>query len=105
MWEEKIKINGPYNFDEGLRRLSIDPLHVVSLEQRSVKVPMWLQNEPAVVEVRAAGTTENPKFIISGENERQREQALEKITEIFQWNFQLEDVHRHFQNKNLQESI
>lgn len=102
VWQEKLKVNGPYNFDEGLRRLSIDPLNVVSLQERSVKVPLWIQNEPAVVEVKATGTTENPGFIISGHNQLQKEQELEKITEIFQWNFKLEDVHEHFQNTNLQ---
>ena len=36
----QYKINGPYNFDLLLDRLSLDPLHSVNLYDRSVKVPL-----------------------------------------------------------------
>jgi DNA-3-methyladenine glycosylase II len=102
VWQEKIEINGPYNFDEALRRQSIDPLNVISLDQRLVKVPMYVGDQPAVVTVQATGTTENPGFIISGQKPGQKYKAIEKIAEVFQFDFPLQDVFQHFQQTQLQ---
>lgn len=103
MWQENITINGPYNFDEVLRRQAFDPLNVISLEQRSVKVPVWIENQPTVVEVQAIGTTENPSFIVCGHEHTNKDQVIGKIEEIFQWNIPLQSVYRHFENTNLRE--
>ena len=35
MWTETIHVQGPYNFDLVLDRLSLDPLHVIDLEQNN----------------------------------------------------------------------
>lgn len=101
MWQEIIEISGPYNFDEVLRRQSIDPLNVITLEQRSVKVPLIVEKQPSVVKVQATGTTQHPSFIISGQNPVHKNQTVERIKDIFQWNIPLEEVYHHFQDTQL----
>jgi DNA-3-methyladenine glycosylase II len=103
LWHEKIAISGPYNFDRVLERLSIDPLNVVSLDHRSVKVPILIEEQQGVVVVKATGTTDAPSFIMSGKEIINKEQAVKKVNEIFQWDTPLEDVHRHFQKTQLKD--
>ncbi|MEW8986208.1 MAG: DNA-3-methyladenine glycosylase 2 family protein, partial [Bacillus sp. (in: firmicutes)] len=97
MWQENIKINGPYNFDEVIRRQAFDPLHVLSLNERWVKVPLWIDGTPTVVKVQATGTTESPSFAVSGSKQVDHKKAIDKLTEIFQWNIPLDSVNDHFQ--------
>lgn len=92
-----IRINGPYNFDFVLDRLSRDPLHVVNLQERTVKVPLIIEKIPHVASVRAVGTTENPVFEISGTNAL----GVSKISEIFQWKTDLKAIYLHFQHTTL----
>ncbi|WP_204260500.1 DNA-3-methyladenine glycosylase [Bacillus sp. 22-7] len=99
---EKIQVEGPYNFDLVLDRLSNDPLNQVNIEERSVRVPMMLKRQPVVAEVKAIGTTEQPEFLISGTDGLLKEKAAERLSEIFQWHLPVETIHRHFQNTELQ---
>lgn len=92
-----IQINGPYNFDLVLDRLSLDPLHVVNQKDRTVKVPLIIDHLPHVAEVKAIGTTESPSFMITGTNE----DGISKISEIFQWHIDLQQIHLHFQKTTL----
>lgn len=103
MWQENIKINGPYNFDEVIRRQAFDPLHVLSPNERWVKVPLWIDGTPTVVKVQATGTTESPSFTVSGSKQVDHKKAIDKLTEIFQWNIPLDSVIDHFQKTNLKE--
>ncbi len=98
---ETIQINGPYNFDLVLDRLSIDPLHIVDSENRSVKVPLLIENHPVVAEVRAVGTREEPEFIVSGIDGPYKEKSLERLAEIFQWKVPIERIHSHFTESDL----
>ncbi|WP_394137838.1 DNA-3-methyladenine glycosylase family protein [Cytobacillus oceanisediminis] len=98
---EKIQVEGPYNFDLVLDRLSIDPLNQVDHVGRSVKVPMLLNCTPVVGKVKAIGTTEAPEFLIEGTDGPFKEKAAERLSEIFQWNLPLETIHQHFQNTDL----
>jgi DNA-3-methyladenine glycosylase II len=103
LWQEKITISGPYNFDEVLRRQAFDPLNVISIENRTVKVPLLIESNPVVVEVKAIGTTDAPRFTISGNVEVNPDKVLGKITEIFQWDIPLGIVYHHFQKTSLSE--
>jgi len=100
---EKINIAGPYNFDLVLDRLSLDPLHVLDKEKRMVKVPITVGEASIVATVRATGTTNEPQFIIDGIDMADKEQALNKLTHIFQWNKPLEEVHSHFEQSDLRD--
>ena len=100
MWQERIKVEGPYDFDVGLKVLALDPLNSVDLGERQIKVPVY-DPQPEAVTVRAIGTAADPEFIISGERESTREAVINRVTDIFQWNKPLGQVHDHFSKSTL----
>ena len=83
-----------YDFDRVLERLSLDPLHVVSLSERLVRVPM---PEGNIVSVKAEGTSGNPVFNVEGAEGGQ----LNRISEIFHFNQSLDPVAEHFSGTTL----
>ncbi|MBS8266701.1 DNA-3-methyladenine glycosylase 2 family protein [Mesobacillus boroniphilus] len=99
MWEEKVAVSGPYDFDLALSRLALDPLHSVDIEQRLVKVPLVFENKRIVADVIGTGTLENPEFLIRADYDK--EKTLQRLTEIFQWNLELIHIHEHFQTTEL----
>ncbi|MDQ0271569.1 DNA-3-methyladenine glycosylase family protein [Cytobacillus purgationiresistens] len=98
---ETIQIKGPYNFDLVLDRLSLDPLNSIDLKNRTVKVPLIVEQEPIVAEVKAIGTTEEPEFVINGIEGK--EKAEKRIFELFQWHLPLEEIHNHFKSTDLKD--
>lgn len=95
---EKISIKGPYNFDQVLSRLGLDPLNQTDLEERSVKVPLIVDGKKQVVKVIATGTTEEPLFELSGKT---NEKVNDRLRDIFQWDQPLDDIHTHFRHTDL----
>lgn len=95
MWETRLAVEPPYDFERVLDRLSLDPLNHVNLEENYVKVPLRLNGEPVPVKVQGIGTKEKPEFLIEGNSHQ--EQALKRITEIFQWEIPLREVQTHFE--------
>ncbi|QVY62336.1 DNA-3-methyladenine glycosylase family protein [Cytobacillus gottheilii] len=98
-----LTVEGPYNFDLVLSRLALDPLHVVDMEKRFVKVPLLIDKTPVVAKVQAFGTTDEPKFKISGIEEPYQKQAQQRIAAIFQWNIKLAPIHDFFIKTDLKE--
>jgi DNA-3-methyladenine glycosylase II len=103
VWQETIEIKGPYNFERVVERLSLDPLQAVDLENHSFKMPLWIDREPVVVEIKSIGTVEEPEFIWSCNNKELKTKTLHKIAEILQWNTPLLNIHQHFMNTDLKE--
>lgn len=103
MWTEKLEVQGPYNFDLVLERLSLDPLQVVDFTNRTVKVPLYIENEPNVLHVQAIGDTEDPVFIIKGQSEGNKSQALQRLKKVFHWHEPLEAVSQHFLESDLRD--
>lgn len=101
MWEESVSINGPYNFDLALSRMALDPLNRVDLEERSVKIPLVINDIKIVAEVIGTGTIENPKFLVRATNEK--EKTIQRLTEIFQWDKELIHIHEHYQTTELKD--
>lgn len=101
MWEDKVAISGPYNFDLALSRLALDPLHAVDIEKRSVKMPLVLDDKKVVAEVIGTGTLEKPEFLIRANLEK--EKTIQRLTEIFQWDVELIHIHEHFQTTQLKD--
>lgn len=99
MWQETIQIEGPYHFDRVLERHAIDPLKQVDLKNRSIKVPILIKKSPQVVEITAFGTVEEPIFKVIGQNEKAA--TMKRISEIFQWDISLKQIHEHFQQTDL----
>ncbi|KPB06170.1 DNA-3-methyladenine glycosylase family protein [Bacillus sp. CHD6a] len=96
----KIKIDGPYDFDRVLQRLSIDPLMVVDQKARSVKVPMYQGETPVVIEVQAIGTKQNPSFQLYS-TATVTDKEIQHIKAIFQWDKPLQDIANHFARTDL----
>lgn len=103
VWHETIKIEGPYNFDRVLERLSLDPLNVLNREERSVKLPILVENHPFVVMITATGSVEEPSFELSGTDDTHKQAVIERVSEIFQWHVPLKSIHDHFQQTDLNE--
>jgi DNA-3-methyladenine glycosylase II len=99
MWQETISIAGPYDFDLALDRLKLDPLHLVDMENKSVRVPIYLDSRQLVTEVIGMGSLQEPVFILKGTE--MKEQAVKRLSEIFGWNVELIKIHEHFQNTEL----
>ncbi|WP_442598094.1 DNA-3-methyladenine glycosylase family protein [Neobacillus sp. D3-1R] len=103
MWQEIVSIKGPYNFERVLERLLLDPLHAVNLEEQTLKIPLWLDAKPAVVEIKSLGNLENPAFNVSSTSETDKTKAIEAVTKILQWDQSLLNTHHHFSQTDLKE--
>ncbi|XJZ27897.1 DNA-3-methyladenine glycosylase family protein [Bacillota bacterium Lsc_1132] len=103
MWEKKIQIDAPYNFDRVLERQALDPLNQIDEKNRLIKVPIIVNREKYVVGVKGIGTTEAPAFLLSGKKNANKEEQIKRIAEIFQWNVPLKPVYDHFQQTDLNE--
>ena len=103
MWEKTVHVQPPYNFDRVLDRLSINPLIDLNKDERSVKVPFYIKNEPLVVTVKATGTTENPNFVVKGTQTDLSEQALQQVSHILQWDVPLDKIQDHFLQTDLRD--
>lgn len=90
----KITLPFQYDFDRVLERLSLDPLHAVSMPSRNVLVPMAEGN---VVELKAVGSLEKPIFEVNN----LRDGQMERISDIFHFEKSLDPVNAHFQNTSL----
>ncbi|KAA0566784.1 DNA-3-methyladenine glycosylase 2 family protein [Bacillus sp. CH30_1T] len=102
MVKRNVKVEGPYDFDRVLERLALDPLNAVDQIDRSVKVPYYLpEGKGEVIKVQATGTTEEPEFSITFENEENLEEKQNRISNIFQWHTGLRDMHEHFLQTDL----
>ena len=96
MWTERITVEGPYDFDKVLDRLLIDPLQAVDLENRTVKVPLYIDDSPHVVTIQATGTVDEPAFLIEGKEKQDKDRLLLRIDEIFHWHKPMGPIQEHF---------
>jgi DNA-3-methyladenine glycosylase II len=101
VWQETIQIDGPYNFDSVLQRHASDPLKQLDLEKRTIRVPTAIAQKTQVVDITATGTTDQPAFVLNGKTDK--EAAIKRVSEIFQWNVPLDKIHNHFQQTDLKE--
>ncbi|MBO1515424.1 DNA-3-methyladenine glycosylase family protein [Metabacillus bambusae] len=103
MWKEIVAIDGPYDFNLALDRLSLDPVIFLNKEDKFIKVPVVIDENPFVIKVQAVGSTMKPSFEISGSDDRVKELALKEMQRIFQWDFSLHTLGLHFQTTNIAE--
>ncbi len=103
MWEKTVHVQPPYNFDRVLDRLSINPLNDLNKDERSVKVPFYIKDEPVVVTVKATGTTNEPTFKVTGSEKDSMKTALEHVSHIFQWDSPLQEIHDHYLQTDLRD--
>ncbi|PEA54101.1 DNA-3-methyladenine glycosylase [Bacillus pseudomycoides] len=100
MWSEQIALDYPYRFEEVLKRLSFDSLHIIHLEDKAIDVPLTLDGEQMIVRVQGKGITEEPQFWISSQSDKQDE-IMKRISSIFQWNQPFHEIQHHFLNTSL----
>ena len=98
MWMEQIEVEGPYDFDAVLDRQLLDPLQVVDLSARFIKIPLIINGHPEVVTVIAKGTVMEPSFEIIGPNIQTKASILNRLIEIFRWDGALREIDFHFKN-------
>jgi DNA-3-methyladenine glycosylase II len=103
LWQETIKVQGPYHFDRVLDRLRLDPLQAVDLERQTFTMPIWVEMEPVVIEIKSIGTVEEPIFQLTSSNEKLKKKALNKVSEILRWDQSLLPIHQHFSHTDLKE--
>ncbi|WP_230505289.1 DNA-3-methyladenine glycosylase family protein [Sutcliffiella rhizosphaerae] len=96
----KLKIEGPYDFDRVLQRLSIDPLMVIDQKERFVQVPIYQGGEPIVVKVQATGTKSDPAFQLFSQADL-TPADIDHIKAIFQWEQPLNEIGAHFADTDL----
>lgn len=103
MWKQTIQVEGPYDFDLVLDRLSMSPLqaHAIDLDKQSIKVPLYIDKNPYVFTIKAVGSIEEPTFEISGKSEQ--EKATKRLMDIFHWSLPLATVHQHFEKTALKD--
>ncbi|GAA0341898.1 DNA-3-methyladenine glycosylase [Bacillus carboniphilus] len=103
MIQMKEKVCGPYHFDGILQRLSLDPLNQVDLEQRFIKVPVYIQDEKIPVTVQATGTLEQPEFLLTFQENNQvtKTDVKKEVERLFQWNTNMQEIHEHFLQTDL----
>jgi DNA-3-methyladenine glycosylase II len=101
MWKEIVATEGPYDFDRVLDRLSKDPLNFLNKEDKFIKVPLVINENPIVIIVKAIGSKAKPSFEITGSDEGVKELALMNVQRIFQWDFSLHKLNLHFQTTNI----
>lgn len=101
--DEIFEIAGPYNFHQALKRLKIDPLLKLDLNEEEITIPMWVKGYPIVVMVRQVGTIEQPCFHLKTKDELPvlRVDVIEQLSHLFHWNIPLKNVADYFQNKEL----
>ncbi|WP_028399799.1 DNA-3-methyladenine glycosylase family protein [Ectobacillus panaciterrae] len=101
MWNTTVSLRSPYNFEQVLKRLALDPLNAVNIAEKEIKVPLVLNGRQAVVSVQGIGTFEEPVFVLSGAHNEQEADAVERIAETFGWNTEIGNIHNHFLSTNL----
>lgn len=103
MWTEKIRLHHIYDFDYCLKRFAMDPLIKLDFKNREVNVPIKINDEKHVVTVKATGTTASPEFLVSGASELKQKELISRVTDLFQWEVDLDQVTQHFLDTNLEQ--
>jgi DNA-3-methyladenine glycosylase II len=101
MWQQQIEVSPPYDFSHALKRLAMDPLISVDIAQQKVIVPLYVQHMPIAVTVESIGTKEAPRFLVAAPYPERKDEIMERISHLFQWNTPLASIHEHFQRTEL----
>jgi DNA-3-methyladenine glycosylase II len=102
MWQQRVEVAPPYDFSHALERLALDPLTSVDIAQQKVIVPLYVQQTPTAVAVESIGTKDKPSFLVTATYPERKNEIIERISHLFQWNTPLAPIHEHFQRTELQ---
>ncbi|MBM7097724.1 DNA-3-methyladenine glycosylase 2 family protein [Bacillus sp. H-16] len=96
-----VQLEGPYNFDQSLKRLAFDPLNSLDREKRTLKMPILIKGKPVVVTLRATGTTEKPTFHLTADANGDKDAILTRVYEIMHFDVPLKRMTGHYENTDL----
>jgi DNA-3-methyladenine glycosylase II len=102
MWQQQIEVAPPYDFSKALKRLALDPITSVDIAKQKVIVPLYVQQIPIAVTVESIGTKEEPRFLVTAPYPERKNEVMERVSRLFQWNTPLEPIYEHFQQTELQ---
>jgi DNA-3-methyladenine glycosylase II len=102
MWQQQVEVAPPYDFSKALKRLALDPLTSVDIAKQKVIVPLYVQQIPIAVTVEGIGTKEEPRFLVTAPYPERKNEVMERVFRLFQWNKPLELIYEHFQRTELQ---
>jgi DNA-3-methyladenine glycosylase II len=102
MWQQQIEVAPPYDFSKALKRLALDPITSVDIAKQKVIVPLYVQQIPIAVTVESIGTKEEPRFLVTAPYPERKNEVIERVSRLFQWNTSLEAIYEHFQRTELQ---
>ncbi|MFD3448159.1 DNA-3-methyladenine glycosylase family protein [Microbacteriaceae bacterium 4G12] len=102
MWRKTVTLQSPYNFDQVLERLALDPLNCVDIKGRKIQVPLIINKKPIVITVQGIGTFIEPAFELSSTHIHNEEAIVYRLSHIFGWNREMEEIQQHFLNTSLQ---
>ncbi|WP_078597702.1 DNA-3-methyladenine glycosylase family protein [Evansella clarkii] len=98
---EQIKVQGPYNFKQALKRLTVDPLALTNVEEQTLRIPLLIDEKQAVVDVTQTGSFEEPVFEIVTDSKVDQDKLFKRLNEIFHWDIPLETIYQYFQDTEL----
>ncbi|MBB5325013.1 DNA-3-methyladenine glycosylase II [Anoxybacillus tepidamans] len=103
MWQQRIKVEAPYDFSRVLERLAQDPLSVVDFKKQQLTVPLYVNDTPVAVFVRCVGTKQSPVFLVEAQHPERKEAVLARLLRIFHWDRPLAPIQNHFLQTELHE--
>ncbi|MGB8000138.1 MAG: hypothetical protein WCF60_08645, partial [Anaerobacillus sp.] len=92
MWTEMITPQAPYDVERLFGRVNMDPLQYKDIDRKLLKVPLVLESGDAVLSVQSIGTPSKPTFEIKGEAMLQKEEAMTRIRDIFDFDMEPENI-------------
>ncbi|WP_019243448.1 MULTISPECIES: DNA-3-methyladenine glycosylase family protein [Bacillus] len=101
MWKEIKNVSAPYHFEAVLDRLSLDPLQTINMDERTIKVPLYIDGNPEIITITAIGTINQPAFEISGPAQQTKDKVMQRISRIFHWHIPLANIEQHFKDTTL----
>ncbi|WP_138418002.1 DNA-3-methyladenine glycosylase family protein [Aquibacillus sediminis] len=102
MWTEKMALDTIYDFDYVLKRLAMDPLHVVDLDEKYIYIPVLLPSGKHVVRLTSLGTTTQPVVELASDSLEEKSKLIDHVFDLFRWQVNLSDKANHFKGTNLE---
>lgn len=98
MWQHEIHVQGPYDFERVLDRMSLDPL--VSMDKAALRLSLPFRGaDKQAVHITFTGSRAEPSFKIEGKSDQQA--AILFVQRVLQLERGLRDIHEHFKGSTL----
>jgi DNA-3-methyladenine glycosylase II len=99
MWREEVGVTSPYKWDEVVKRLVDEPTFSVYTEEKKVSIPLWIDEEKAVVTVKQLN--DQPCLFEITSIHSNKEMILKKVSHILQLDTQFDEVNHSLQETTI----